>query len=231
MAKRGSPKHVKRLAVPKVVNINDKKAHVFALRTYPGPHSKEMAMPLGILLRDILKITSTLKETKALLNKGFVKIDNKIIKEPHYPVGLMDVVEIGDKSYLITVDNKGRLLPKETEKEDKKFGRVVNKYTIKKGKIMIMTHDGRNFEANNKIKVGDTVIYSLKENKILNHIPFEEGAKCLIYKGKHAGKIAKLEKIIPREGKDNEAELSIGDEHFITVAKYLFVINDGYKGE
>ena len=48
----------------------------------------------------------------------------------------------------------------------------------------------------------------------------------MITEGKHAGTIAKLVDIIERqEGKPAEAKLDSKDGEFITVAKYLFVVD------
>jgi ribosomal protein S4E len=52
--------------------------------------------------------------------------------------------------------------------------------------------------------------------------------------GKHAGSIVKLKEIIERKGgKPSEALVSDKSEEFITVAKYLFVVDEafGAKGE
>ncbi len=109
--------------------------------------------------------------------------------------------------------------------------KVVGKNTIKKGKIMIRLHDGRVMLADNNIKVGDSLILSIPEFKIEKVLKLEKSAKCLIVEGKHAGTIATLEEIIERKGSMGaEAKLSGPEGEFITVAKYLFVVDDSIKG-
>src|SRR5438105_1812911 len=55
------------------------------------------------------------------------------------------------------------------------------------------------------------------------------GVRCLVTEGKHAGETATLEKIIERVGSmDSEAQLKSGKESFITVTKYLFVVDDEF---
>ena len=60
-------------------------------------------------------------------------------------------------------------------------------------------------------------------------LKLEKGATCMITEGKHGGTVAKLVDIVERhEGKAAEAKLQ-GKEgaEFITVAKYLFVVDGG----
>jgi ribosomal protein S4E len=48
--------------------------------------------------------------------------------------------------------------------------------------------------------------------------------------GKHAGSLVKLKEIIERKGgKPNEALVQGKSDEFITVAKYLFVVDEGFK--
>jgi ribosomal protein S4E len=57
----------------------------------------------------------------------------------------------------------------------------------------------------------------------------EPGASCLVVKGTHTGEIAKLEKLIERPGShDTEALLSAPGGQFVTVAKYLFIVDKDY---
>ena len=65
-----------------------------------------------------------------------------------------------------------------------------------------------------------------QDNKIEKVLKLEKGATCFITEDKHAGTVAKLAEIIVRkEGKPAEAKLETKDGEFITVAKYLFVVD------
>ena len=112
MTKTGGSKHQKRIAAPRNWVLPRKK-HKFAYRADPGPHSKENCIPLGILLRDVLKIANTARELKIILNKKLVKIDGRIVTNINFPVGLMDVVEIAEinKSYRILPQKLHVLMP------------------------------------------------------------------------------------------------------------------------
>ncbi len=234
MAKLGSTKHLKRIAVSKAVPITDKKENTWMVRPSPGPHSTKYAMPLTVLLRDVLKVAKTAQEAKKILTQGMVTIDGKVRKSLKLPVGLMDVVSFAklDKNYRIFVDWKGRLVPKEISKEESstKLLRVTGKTTIKGGKISLSFHDGKTIIADNNVNVGDSVIVSLPKAAIKKHLKRDKGSKCLVWEGKHVGSIVTLKEIIVRKGgKPSEALVNQGKEDFITVANYLFVVDDSIR--
>jgi len=231
MGKRGAPKHMKRIAVPKPVPIHDKKDREWMIKASPGPHPTEYSIPLGVLIRDVLKIVRTSREVGRILSSRLVRVDGTVRVDEKFPVGLMDVVsfEANDQYYRIILDSKGRLTPVELKKGDTstKVVRVVKKHIQPKGKITLTSHDGRNIIADNHIMVGDSVVVSIPKAKIKTHIKRESGSKCLIVDGKHAGSVVSLKEIIQRKGgQASEALVSQGEREFVTVAKYLFVIND-----
>ncbi len=233
MAKRGGTNHLKRLATPKAVPIKDKKARTWILNTAPGPHAKKHSLSLGVLLRDVLKVVASSKEAKKILTERKVSIDGRVRADVKFPVGLMDLVTLSNgKTYRIVLDSKGRLMPLELEKNpENKIARVVGKQTIPGGKLTLSLHDGKTLSSDNHVKVGDSVVVSLPVAKLKSHLKLEKGARCLIREGKHAGSIVKLMEIIPRKaGKPSEAVVSNKEDgEFITVAKYLFVVDDSFS--
>lgn len=237
MAKRGGNKHMKRIAVPKAVPVHDKKAYTWIMRTGPGPHGKQHAISLSVLLRDILKVARTAKEAKQILSGRLVQVDGKVRTEEKFPVGLMDTVafEKSGKSYRIVVDHKGRLFPMEIGKDESslKLLKIIRKHTIRKGKVNVTFHDGKNLVADNHLKVGDTVSVSLPVAKIESHLKRDKGARCLVVEGKHVGTLVKLKEIIERKG-GKPSEALVEDENgeeFITIANYLFVVGNDFKIE
>jgi small subunit ribosomal protein S4e len=227
MGKRGAPKHMKRIVVPTTVPIHDKKDSEWMIKAHPGPHPREMAIPLGVLLRDVLKVARTGREVHHMLSGRLVRVDGKIRVDEKFPVGLMDVVTLADKNYRILLDSKGRLTPTEIKDADSssKTVRVVKKHTIAKGKTNVTFHDGRNLITDNHVSVGDSVVISLPKVEFKNHLKRDKGSKCLVVEGKHAGSIVSLKEIIQRKGgKPSEAVVTHGDQEFITVANYLFVV-------
>ncbi|MEA2071522.1 MAG: 30S ribosomal protein S4e, partial [Asgard group archaeon] len=147
MTKTGGSRHQKRVASPRNWPI-PRKQYKFAIRADPGPHGKEYCIPLGILLRDVLKLAENKRELKIILNKEYVKIDGQIVTNHRYPVGLMDLVEIAqiNKTYRIVPDKLHILMPNEIEKIEEltKLCQIRKKTTVKNGRIQLNLHDGRN---------------------------------------------------------------------------------------
>jgi small subunit ribosomal protein S4e len=172
------------------------------------------------------------REAGRVLSRRLVLVDGKPRTDPKFPVGLMDVVSFGEMSYRMVVDWKGRLVPLEikAERASSKILKVVGKHTVKGGKITLSFHDGRNMRADNNIKVGDSVIVSLPNAEMKAHLQSAKGARCLVSEGKHAGSIVKLKEIIQRKGsKPSEALVESDGGEFITVAKYLVVVDAGFQ--
>ncbi|MFN7990542.1 MAG: 30S ribosomal protein S4e [Candidatus Micrarchaeia archaeon] len=234
MAKRGGTKHLKRLASPKSIPVTDKKDRKWMIRHAPGPHAKKYSIPLGVLVRDVLKLAQTLREVRKMLSNRMVEIDGKPRTDEKFPVGLMDVVSFpkGEMHFRMLIDNHSRLIPKEISKDEAKHKlvRIVRKYTLPGGKLSVTFHDGKNMISDNHLHVGDSAVVSLPVAKLKTHLKREIGARCLVVEGKHAGSIVKLKEIIERKGgKASEALVQDKAEEFITVAKYLFVIDEGFK--
>ena len=55
MANKGGYTRLKRQMAPNFWKIERKQSR-FVLKVHPGPHSKSTAYPLGVVLRDILKV-------------------------------------------------------------------------------------------------------------------------------------------------------------------------------
>jgi len=160
-------------------------------------------------------------------------VDGKVRTEEKFPVGLMDILSFpkADKYYRLLVDWKGRIIPVEITKEASatKLLKVTGKHTIPGGKINLTFHDGRNMVGDNHVKVGDSLVVSLPKAQMKTHLKSEKGARCLIVEGKHVGKIVKLKDIIQRKGSKPSEALVEGDgTDFITVAKYLFVVDESF---
>ncbi|MDD5022832.1 MAG: 30S ribosomal protein S4e [Candidatus ainarchaeum sp.] len=234
MAKRGQKKHVKRIAIPKAVAIRNKKEHVWVTKSKPGPHNHKHAIPLSVLLRDILQMCKTNREAKTIINNRAVFIDGKVRTEEKFPVGFMDVVHFNgeDKYYRILVEKHGRLIPAEINADEgkEKIAKVVKKFTYKKNIIMITLHDGKTIKADNNVKVGDSVVVSLPDNSIKKILRMDKGARCLIKGGKHSGTIAVIEEIMQKGTREKEARMKTKEGEFTTVTEHLCVVDDRIRG-
>ena len=110
--------HLKRIASPRTWAI-DRKNNKFITRPRPGAHSFENGLALGVIIRDHLKLASTMSEVKKTLNNNEVLVDGKRRKDHRYLIGLFDVLKIAKKSYRIIFDRKGRIIVTEISEKDK----------------------------------------------------------------------------------------------------------------
>ncbi len=232
MAKRGGSRHYKRMTVPTSIPVVGRKHIHWLLSPNPGPHQRNQAMALGVLLRDSLHVGVDMREVKRAVVAGSVKIDGKIVRDIRRAVGLMDIVEIPKmgKTWRMQIEG-GRLSAKEIDgaSAKHKLCKVTGKRTITGKQVQITLHDGRTMKADDSVKMGASLRLSVPAFKLESQLALQPGVRCLITNGKHAGEIAVLENVIERVGSmDSEAKMKVGGENFITVTKYLFVVDDQF---
>ncbi|MCY3853989.1 MAG: 30S ribosomal protein S4e [Thaumarchaeota archaeon] len=198
MTRIAGSKKLKRQMAPIFWGLN-RKSKRFAITVKPGPHKKNYSIPTPILLRDILRFVSTLKEAKFVIYNGKVIIDGLIRKSLHHGIGLMDVIELQNiSSQYRMIPLNGKILAPikiPSEEKSKKIVKVITKSTIKNNKFQIGTHDGRTIITNLDIKVGDSCLINIPDQKILDVLKLENTCKVLIIKGINAGKIGTVENI------------------------------------
>ena len=231
--------HMKRLGVSKHIPVK-KKQSTYIVCPNSGPHAKKECIPLQIILRDILKYADTAKEAKKILSHKDVLVNKTIVSDHKYPVGLMDVIEIPKtKEQFNVIAHKGKLTLVEmpATKTKTKLVRILNKTTIKGGAIQLNLHDGRNItiavadakkSKEDKYKTGDTLIISIPDQKIEKIIEMKEGNMAMITKGKHAGVVGTIKKIMAYEGTEaNKIVIETKDKkEIITLKDYAFVIGE-----
>jgi len=215
--------HLKRLASPRNWMINSKQTK-FTTRPKPGPHPIDSALPLGIVIRDLLKYACSMSEVKKLLNNNQVLIDEKRKKDHRLPVGLFDIISFPDikKKYRILLDKKGRLALKEIDsKESLKPCKIIKKTILLKNKLQLNLSDGKNIVTDTKCNTGDTVIINLPDQKIKEILQLKKDAFVFLMRGKHAGDFGILQEI-----KNNHAVYQKDKQRIKTLKKYLFVLGD-----
>jgi len=232
MSKKGGSNHYVRMRAQKRLGVVSRKKIKWLLAPMPGTHKKSESVSAGVLLRDVLSHVSNLHEAKRVLRTGNLLVDGKKVHEPKFPIGIMDIIsEPAEKKFYRMVLSGERLTPKEVSGETaaRKYLKVTGKTITKGKKLQISFHDGRTYLGDKNISTGDTCVFSVPEFKLLSHIKFAPGASCLVTQGKHIGDIAKLEKIIERPGShETEAQLSGTSGNFVTLVKYLFVVDEKY---
>lgn len=221
-------RHQKRIAVPNSWPIS-KKTHIWAVKPNPGPHSRMMAVPLAILMRDMLKLTDNMRETKRVLNEGNVLVDGKVRKDHKFPVGIFDVIRIPgiQASYRMLLDPRGRLILNELDVQDpKKPCKILNKSIVKGKEVQLNLHDGTNIIASNDYKTNDTVILTLPDKAIYKHVKYEPGNLAVVTGGAHSGVLAKIKEIKKvRSSRHNMVVMTREDGvDFETIEDYVFVV-------
>lgn len=233
---KGPRKHMKRLAAPGHLQIK-RKVRPFTIRANPGPHAIHEGIPLGVVVRDMLQLTSTLGETRRVIAQGQVKVDGRVRKDYKYPVGLMDVIEIAaTKTHVRVVPDSQHLLQlfKIPKKElNLKPCKITGKSTVTKGNIQLHLHDGRTIllqvkdpkvKPKEKYRPGDMLLIKLPGQSIQGHIPLKEGITAVITGGDHKGNVGKLIKI------DSENRLGTiktsGDQTILTAIRYVFPLGE-----
>jgi len=226
MGNKGGRRHLKKLGAPKSWNI-ERKDRVWIAKPRPGPHSLEGSLPLTTILTIVLKKAGSIREAERLIKTNEILVDGRIVKDPKFPVGFMDVLSIPkvDEHYLITYDKYGRIQLQKIKEQKFKLCRIERKFVAKKGKKMIGLHDGRTQAADRDYKTGDVVKMAVPEQKILDHFEFKKGNTAYVIKGKHAGKTGKIkEEIKGTAARESLVVMEKEGETFNVPKRYLFLI-------
>jgi len=175
-------------------------------RTWPIPRkgsayvvkASEKTIPLIIVLRDILGLVKTKKEARNLMNASEVIVDTRPRKEINYAISLFSVMSLPKikKFYRIEL-NKDKLAVNEIKEDESHFKicKIIGKKTLKGGLQQINLIDGRNMLSKEKLNVNDSVLISLKDNKIVKSLPTEKGANVIIVGGKNMGSTGKITEV------------------------------------
>lgn len=238
MGKKGNSTVLKRLNTPGYWKF-EKKAAKFTAKPRPGPHPARNCFTLQYVIRDLLKLTKTARETKRVLHNGMVKVDGKVRKDHRFPVGLMDVIEIPalGKFYRFVPDKLYNIkLIEITKDTDTKLCRIMNKTTIRKGHVQLNLHDGRNIvipvkdPTNPKedvYKVNDVLKIRLDTQEILEHVKLEENKLAVVVAGVNNGRFGKVVGITKRFGpRANTVTLDDQGNLFNTALDFVMVVGD-----
>ena len=215
---------MKRVSAPKSIRM-ERKAKTFLQRPLPGPHVRSACVPLSYVLK-VVGLAQTMREARKMLSTRSVLVDGKTIAEQKFPIGLMDVVTVGDRSWRIIFNEMGQIIAKETKDNRTKVCRIEGKIRSKGGKIQISLHDGRTIFSKEG-KVGDCMLISLPDGKLVKIYAMEPKMNCMIIGGKHVGKKGVIEEIIPGTAtRIPQVKCDIGGVSSTTLKGYIFPIGD-----
>jgi small subunit ribosomal protein S4e len=199
MANKGGRTTVKRQLAPVFWDIHRKQGR-FIVRTHPGTHAKKYAYSIGVILRDVLKVTKNMHEAKKIVNAGKLKIDNIIRYNVNFAVGLMDTIELvssQQKVYRLVPSKSLLLSPIEISDDEKtlKLLKIKNKSIIKGNKIQYGFHDGKTVISEAIYSVGDTCLVKVPELEIIETLKLQTDCLAILTRGDNAGSIGKIQEI------------------------------------
>ncbi|MEM4239696.1 MAG: 30S ribosomal protein S4e [Candidatus Woesearchaeota archaeon] len=215
-------RHLKRLNAPKSWAILRKTTKYIA-KPLPGAHRLSESMPVSLVLQQ-LGYAQTSAEAKKILQAHQILVDNRRIKDPKAPVGLLDSISLpgSNEYYRLVFDTKGRLhlMPIPKSEAGMKLCKVVNKTSVAGGKVQLNLSDGRNVLAESKAaSTGDTLLLEVPGQKIQQRLALEKGALVYLLGGKHIGTTGVVEKL---EG--NEIMFTANGQQIMTAKKYALVV-------
>ena len=229
---------LKRMVIPGFWRV-PRKEKKWVVAPRPGPHRKLDSVPLQVLVRDVLGILEKGKEARTIIKRGEILIDGKKRKDHAYPVGLFDVVSVPatGKNYR-AVPSKKTLSFVEIPVGDAKHKlcKIVGKTVVTKGKMQVNLHDGKNLLVDKKeFKTGDSLLLSLPDLKIIEHIPLEPGVTGIVTRGADVGKIGKVKEVMHATSKEHArvicdfdgGEEEVLKDRFFVLGKGKSAINVG----
>jgi small subunit ribosomal protein S4e len=220
--------HQKRISAPKSWPIAKKNSH-WVVAPSPGAHSKE-AVPILVVLRDILHVADNAKEAKRILHDGNVTVNGRVVKKHKALVGLFDVLATAGKSYRVLPNPRGKYeLTQISEEEAKrKLARINDITVVRGGKLQYNLHDGTNLLLDEKYNTGDSLVFSLPDHRVVDRLEFKAGNRAVIVGGKHSGEtgtIVELRKMA--SSRPNLVRIEHDGKQFETINDYVFVTGSG----
>jgi small subunit ribosomal protein S4e len=220
--------HMKRYLIPKYWKMGKKQA-IFSVAPRAGPHKKDRCIPLLVVMRDVLKLAESSREAIRVIKSGEVLVDKKPRKDPNYPLGLMDVLEMPsmNKIFRVNADKHGLFLEGiKPEEADKKLCRIQNKRTLRGGTFQINLHDGRNILTDkDAYRTNDSLLIGLPGQKVLKHFRFGKNSPATIISGKNMGVKGRIKEIFDRKNmlESSRVIIQTRDGEIETVKDYVLV--------
>ena len=134
-------------------------------------------------------------EAMMITKQRLIRVDGRVRCDPKTPVGFMDMITIektGDK-FRVMYDVKGRFITQKVTDATKKLLKVKRVSTAVNGVPVLSTHDGRTIRYPDPlISSGDTIVFDLAENKIVDFVKFKPGVLVMITGGANTGRCGEV---------------------------------------
>lgn len=215
-------RHLKRINAPKTWKIQ-RRGIKFITRNNPGGMSKDLTVSIANILKYHLKVAHSIKEVKHLIKSEEIIVNGKRLTDYRSPVCFTDIVSLPktNSNYRLIIDTDGilKLIPIPKEDSTFKIVKIIGKNLVK-GKIQLNLMDGRNvmFEKHH-YKVNDSLLITIPDHIVKEHLGFEKGMLVLLYKGKHIGKIGALQDV-----KGDTVLIKTGEDVYETKKEYVLIV-------
>lgn len=238
MGKKGGLNRLKRMHAPVHWPVAHKRFQ-WAPKTVPGPHPIATSTPLTIALMEMLGYAESRREVKFPISEGRVKIDGRVVNDPRFPIGYMDVLEIPDAKacYRALPHPKKGLILHSIGDDEKTFKlcKIRGKKTLRQGRVQLSLHDGRTILLGEKAEKGaeeppykpdDVLVIKLPTGQIIGDVRFSDGAYALIVGGKNRGSLGRIRQISKVEGTARSMVIIETDEgkHLQSYRSNIFVV-------
>jgi len=152
-------KHLKRLPAPRSWTI-PRKTDFWVVKPSAGPHPIDASVPLGLILRDMLKVCASAREARHILNDRGVLVDGRAVTDPNFPA-TWKLCRVEDK----TTVRRGK-----------------TQVNLHDGRNVLLEKDA--------YKTGATLKVHVPDQKVVEHYELGKGAPVLVTGGQHVGEIA-----------------------------------------
>ena len=229
MTRKAGSKSLKRSSVPNFWSVSVK-SNKFISKPMPGPHKSSSSYSLLVLIRDILKLTKTARESESIINNGQVLVDGTVRKNERFPVGLMDIIGFPkiNEYYRLLPNNNSILSPISMSENEKslKLCKITSKTTINGGKTQYSLHDGRSIIGDDlNASNGDSLLIEVPSQKIVKVIPLVKGSNVLTIGGARPGYIGTiLELNSGTFTRSRSANVKLNDSDFLLPTWLLFAV-------
>lgn len=188
-------------------------------------HEDNKAVPLLVIMRDLLKLVKIKKELKKIVNEKKILVNGNIVKEINYPLMLYDSISIPGikKHYKIVLNGKMLDAREVSENESNhKTYKVIGKKILSEKKIQINLSQGKNLLTNEKLETGNFVLINNKDKKISKIILIGKDIEVIVIAGKHLGRFGKIKEIIT-QGNEKIALINTNQGEIKANLKNVFI--------
>jgi small subunit ribosomal protein S4e len=154
------------------------------------------------VVRDVLGLAHSYREARTTITEGRIAVDGVVRRDPHFPVGVMDVLEIaGTGKVYRFLPREGTLLVPvaipETEKSVK-LCQIRSKTTVRGGRLQYGLHDGRTIlpAGEMEFNVGDSCILDVPSQRVQRALKLEKNAQVMVVRGQNAGTVGQVDQLL-----------------------------------